>query len=135
MKSHLIAPSRTRIALAGLAVAAIGGLVMLVLSLSLAKAAETTVLVPAESACTDTGIALVAGEKVTIEASGEINWGSGKATPVGKRFPQEPCGKNAYLGEPGFTEPGVNCYSMVFRIGTSGPAFPAAKKITFKAPV
>jgi hypothetical protein len=99
---------------------------------------ETTVEVPAKEKWTDTGIALTNGEKVTISASGTASWGGGKFTgPVGRRFMQNNCGEVAYetSGTEPFTGPGVNCYAMLFRIGTSGVPFPTGTKITFTAPV
>jgi len=105
-------------------------------------ATTTTVMVPASSPATGTGIMLTAGEGVTIEASGKAKYGSlatELANPKGFSFGQTPsgtgeCGVEQYNNGP-FAYPGLNCYGMVFKIGASGVAFPTGTKITFTSPV
>jgi hypothetical protein len=105
--------------------------------------ATTTVTVPGNQTWTDTGIALSAGEKVSISASGEVSMGpTWPATgPVGLKFSQGPsgggCGGDQYDYEVSapFPAPGVNCGSMLFEIGSSGVPFPTRTGITFHAPV
>jgi hypothetical protein len=131
--------SWTRLALTSGAVAAITTAVTLAFALSSATATtERTVEVPAIEKWTDSGVALASGEKVTISATGTASWGGGKFTgPVGKKFAQDNCGEIAYEAsatEP-FTAPGVNCYALLFRVGTSGVPFPTGAKITFTSPV
>jgi hypothetical protein len=130
----------TRLALGGLVAAGVAGLTVLVIGLSSASATtETTVSVPANKEFTDTGIALSEGDIVTIEASGKVKYETGgsstEVSPVGVKFPQKRCGENSYPPNPAMAAPGVNCYSMIFKIGASGVAFPTGKKIKFESPV
>jgi hypothetical protein len=124
--------------------AAIGALGVGTLAVGLSSAATPfaakTVNVPANQEWTDTGIALTVGKKVTITASGMIQWGSGSPTvgPLGKTFSQNSCGEQTYKHQtepPPFLAPGRNCYSMLFRIGTSGVPFQTGTKIAFVSPV
>ena len=127
-------------ALAGLCAVSVA---LLAVGLSSATAAsEKIVSVPGNQPWTDTGVALTQGEAVTISASGTIKWGSSSPldSPVGRTFGQlngkaGTCGSVAYAGGSPFPAPGVNCYSMLFKIGSSGIAFPTGKKISFTSPV
>jgi hypothetical protein len=133
-----ISTRRTRYALASLVAACAIGIGALTIGLPIAAATtETTVSVPATQEFTDAGIALTVGEKVKIEASGTIEYVPGKqSSPIGDKFFKNGCGAVAYnINPPPFVEPGLNCWSMVFRIGTSGVAFPTGGKITFVSPV
>jgi hypothetical protein len=105
----------------------------------------TTVVVPADQTFTDTAIALVKGEKVTISATGTISPGAGTLAngPVGLTFNRSPepggdfnssCGLDQYVLSPP-PSPGVNCFALLFRIGSTGVAFPAGKTTSFTAPV
>jgi hypothetical protein len=94
------------------------------------------VSVPGNKEWTDTGIALTAGEKVTITAEGLITYFPPKTvSPLGKAFGASgtECGKFSYP-KSSFPAPGVNCWSMLFRIGTPGVPFPTGKKISFTSP-
>jgi len=97
---------------------------------------ETNTLVPGNQAFTDAGIAVSAGEQVSIVASGKIHYcGSTKCTsaPAGSKFASHNCGSDQY-GE-NFTEPGLNCWGLVFKVGSAGVPFPVGAKLTFTAPV
>jgi hypothetical protein len=104
---------------------------------------SATVTVPADQTWTGTGIALSAGEEVMVSATGTIDYGPGNtpSSPAGYRFSQRvprggTCGTDAYApGAAPFPAPGVNCWSMLFRIGASGVPFPAGTKISFTSPV
>ncbi|HWX96600.1 MAG TPA: hypothetical protein VNZ01_07080 [Solirubrobacteraceae bacterium] len=143
-KNHVlkeIATRPTRSVVAGVLAASAAVLTVLALGLPSAIATETPVTVAANKEFTDTGLALTAGEKVTIEASGTIKFSSnGSASPAGLKFSQKSgagatCGTVAYSGGTPFLVPGANCWSMVFKIGTSGVAFPTGTKISFTSPV
>jgi hypothetical protein len=80
-------------------------------------------------------------EKVTIVAEGTIKYAGGtghSASPLGKSFgaSNTECGRDNYPA-PGeaFPAPGLNCWSMLFRIGSAGIPFPTGKKISFTSPV
>jgi hypothetical protein len=104
-----------------------------------AATSVTTIKVEANQAWTDTGIALASGESVAIKATGTISVCTGvgcsfeatgeKLTPV--------CLGIQYEGFKGkfFSAPGQHCFSLVGRVGTSGPIFPVAKAFSFKLPV
>jgi hypothetical protein len=130
---------RTRPAQVALAALVAAGLTMWILTFGQSSAtatSEKTVSVPGNVEWTDTGIALAEGQKVTIKGEGKINpnAGSGEVTPVGATFPQKRCGVDQYSFT-GFPAPGVNCWSMLFRIGKTGVPFLAGSKITFVSPV
>jgi len=107
------------------------------LGLTTATAGTATVSVQGNKEFTDTGIFLTAGEAVTIEASGKINVCGGPSAcnvgPVGAKFTSKNCGKDAYTET--FKEPGLNCWAMVFKVGSSGVPFPTGTKLTFTSPV
>lgn len=108
----------------------------LLLGLSTATAGTSSVSVQGNKEFTDTGIFLTAGESVTIEAAGTINYCGGSRTcdigPTGAKFTSKNCGKDAY--SEAFKEPGLNCWAMVFKIGSSGVPFPTGTKIKFTSP-
>lgn len=123
----------------GLLVAGLACVAILVINLASASATtETTVAVQANKQWTDSGIALTAGEKVTIAAEGKISYGSNstdKTGPPGAKFTVKNCGKDSYPSNSAMTAPGVNCWSLLFRVGNTGIAFPTGSKITFISPV
>jgi len=140
MHSQLISRRPARKALLAatlLAALAVTAITVLTVGFSQASAtSETTVAVQPTEPWTDTGIALSSGQHVTITASGQLNYFGGESVnAVGYKFSQHNCGKFAYQNTPAFTDPGVNCWAMVMRIGTSGPVFPTGNKITLVAPV
>jgi hypothetical protein len=135
-----IAMRSKRTALGGLAaVAAV--VALMAVGLSSALATEKTLMVPANAEFTDTGIALTAGESVTISASGKIKFSTtGSSSPVGLKFSQSSggggtCGEVIYGGGTPFPLPGANCWAMMFKIGASGTPFPTGSKISFTSPV
>jgi hypothetical protein len=96
----------------------------------------TTVTVPGNQQLTDTGIAVSAGESVSIIAAGSVSPGPGwpLVSPVGLKFDQGlGCGADQYTHV--FPAPGLNCVGMTFKVGQTGVLFPTGTKTTFHAPV
>jgi hypothetical protein len=108
-----------------------------------ASTATTTVVVPATQAWTDTGIALRAGEPMSIIMSGTISWRLHPALttgPEGEAFSQMNCGYGQYVQNPPgskyqFQAYGLHCWAALFRIGPSGVPFPTGTSTSFTSPV
>jgi hypothetical protein len=102
-----------------------------------AKGHTTSVSVVAAQAFTDTGIALTSGEVFSVKATGTVEYGGGSITgPAGFTFPEQRCGIDAYGPPPNFIAPGLNCWSLVAKIGNSGVIFPVGTHLkNFGSPV
>ena len=106
-------------------------------------AATTTVTVNADNpSFTDTGVALTLNESFSITATGKAKWThtSPSTGPNGYRFSQSngtnTCGYDQYhpYEVTSFLAPGLNCWSLVGRIGTTGVIFPVGASLTMPAP-
>jgi hypothetical protein len=106
-------------------------------------AATTTVTVNANNpSFTDTGVALTLNESFSITATGKAKWThtSPSTGPNGYRFSQSngtnTCGYDQYhpYKVTSFLAPGLNCWSLVGRIGTTGVIFPVGTSLTMPAP-
>ncbi len=134
-------------ALRGILIAAIGSLSVLVGcgggggSSSAPQAASPTavpstviVSIVSTKAFTDTGAQVSTGEKLDIVSTGTITWSTSclsncNATPNGTPW-------NACLATPGgtFTAPGLPCWSLIGKIGTTGVPFEVGSALKFSAP-
>jgi hypothetical protein len=108
-----------------------------------AAAAPTTVTINANNpSFTDTGIALTINGSFSIKATGSAHWTQITPTtgPAGYRFPQSngthTCGYDQYhpYEAPSFLAPGLNCWSLVGRIGTTGTIFFVGTSLKMLAP-
>jgi hypothetical protein len=108
-----------------------------------AAAATTTVTVDADDpSFTDTGVALTLKEPFSITATGTAKWTltSRSTGPNGYRFSQfngvHTCGYDQYhpYEVPSFLAPGLNCWSLVGRIGTAGVIFFVGTSLKMRAP-
>jgi hypothetical protein len=106
-------------------------------------AATTTVTINANNpSFTDTGIDLTLNESFSITATGKAKWThtSPSTGPNGYRFSQSngtrTCGYDQYhpYQVPSFLAPGLNCWSLVGRIGTTGVIFFVGTSQTMPAP-
>ena len=106
-------------------------------------AATTTVTVNADNpSFTDTGVALTLNESFSITATGKAKWThtSPSTGPNGSRVSQSngtnTCGYDQYhpYEVTSFLAPGLNCWSLVGRIGTTGVIFPVGASLTMPAP-
>jgi hypothetical protein len=140
--------TRMQTAAAGIAALVLGtvGIMVGVLpTLASASASQSTttnsVSIPGNQTWTDTGVALTAGESVSISMSGGITYLRGEHTgAAGESFANGiGCGANQYSNPPSSSEPfpayGVPCWGSIFKIGTTGIPFPTGKAVTFVAPV
>jgi hypothetical protein len=99
-----------------------------------ATSAGTVVTVPAGLAWTDTGIALTAGQKVTVTAAGRIYIGAlsnpalDYETPDGQPWPV--CASGTSLV---FIAPGLPCWSLIGKIGPAGTPFKVGSSTYFTA--
>jgi hypothetical protein len=77
---------------------------------------------------TNTGIAVAAGAKVVITASGKISYNSGgdKTTPAGHPVPSEICASGVSVG---WYNANLNCLSLIGRFG-SGEVFQVGDSTT-----
>lgn len=134
-------------ALRGTLIAAIGSLSCLVGcgggggSSSLPQAASPTafpstviVSIGPTKAFTDTGAQVSTGEQLDIVSTGTITWSTScssncKATPNGT--PWSACSTTP--GGP-FTAPGLPCWSLIGKIGTTGAPFEVGSELKFSAP-
>jgi hypothetical protein len=144
---YTIGSRTTRIVAAAMAAAAVV-IAALAFTHSFAQASgeSKTVTVPGNQEWTDTGISLTEGQALQIKASGTVGVCGPEcaASPVGTPFSGKlgagrDCGEIAYdaASEVGkqFIVPGVNCFAMVFKVGSSGVPFPVGKKLKTTAPV
>jgi hypothetical protein len=108
-----------------------------------AAAATATVTVNAGNpSFTDTGVALTLNQSFSITATGKAEWTltSPSTGPNGYRFSQSngahTCGYDQYhpYKVTSFLAPGLNCWSLVGRIGTTGPIFFVGTSLTMPAP-
>ncbi len=108
-----------------------------------AAAATTTVTINANNpSFTDTGVDLTLNESFSITATGKAKWTltSPSTGPNGYRFSQSngtrTCGYDQYhpYEVPSFLAPGLNCWSLVGRIGTTGVIFPVGTSLKMPAP-
>jgi hypothetical protein len=105
-----------------------------------APAATTTVSVPAAQPFTDTGIALTAGEHFSVSAAGTpcYHSGTGCYGPDGLTFRSSTgdyaCSFQQYTTND-FTAPGLNCWSLIGRIGDSGVIFQVGNTFKLTSPV
>jgi hypothetical protein len=108
-----------------------------------AAIATTTVTVNANNpSFTDTGVALTLNESFSITATGKAKWThtSPSTGPNGYRFSQSngtnTCGYDQYhpYQVTSFLAPGLSCWSLVGRIGTTGVIFPVGTSLTMPAP-
>jgi alpha-tubulin suppressor-like RCC1 family protein len=108
-----------------------------------ALAAAMKLEVGARVPWTNTGVVLNAGDRVTIKASGQASWGGGfYGGPRGFGLTEKPpgigqaCGetqKQAEAGGAPFNAPGLNCYSLLYRLESFGAAHEAGAGVTFTA--
>jgi hypothetical protein len=94
--------------------------------------APVTVTVLSTRKFTPTGVTVKTGEKVTIKATGIVNFGPTSIdhmAPGGR--PLSACTGTAGPGG-GFTAPALNCWSLIGRIGTEAP-FEVGSATTFRA--
>jgi hypothetical protein len=108
-----------------------------------AAAAATTVTINANNpSFTDTSVALTLNQSFSITATGTTKWThtSPSTGPNGYQFSKSngthSCGYDQYhpYEVPSFLAPGLNCWSLVGRIGTTGPIFFVGTSLTMPAP-
>jgi hypothetical protein len=99
---------------------------------------QTAVDVPADTVdwFVDSGVALRAGEVFSIASSGTANWDVGDPAvgPAGLKFTRAVCAKNQYGDPSAWANTGLNCYSLVGKIG-DGPVFLVGPSFKLKSPV
>jgi hypothetical protein len=89
--------------------------------------------VPATQAFTDTGIRISQGEVFSVTATGIASHRPGFTVgPQGVAFNEGTCAK-AQSGST-FTAPGLRCWSLIGRIGTSGVIFYVGPSFHLEAP-
>ena len=60
----------------------------------------------------------------------------GKPASFSLRFTKSPCAKNQYAsGASAWAAPGINCYSLIGRIGTNGVVFLVGPSFQLRSPV
>src|SRR6185369_963191 len=96
-----------------------------------AAPAQTNIDIVLTQTWTPTGISVATGEGLTIHASGIMNWYTGTcpsctSDPNGVAWAQ--CATSA----PGVVAPGLNCWSLIGRIG-GGPPFQVGTSLTLAA--
>ena len=93
-----------------------------------------TAQIPSLDPFTDTGISLEAGETISIVATGTASCCSGAMPvgPKGKAISGHVCRGALWVGP--FTAPGVNCWSLIGRIGTSSAAFYVGRTFCVSTP-
>jgi hypothetical protein len=97
---------------------------------------STTVSIPATQAFTDTGVALSAGQTVSITVTGRPSWGGGlHAGPKGIAFSQGSCPVAQYTYPTPFTAPGQACYSAIGQLGGTSIVFEVGKTFSMTTPV
>jgi hypothetical protein len=81
---------------------------------------------------------VVAGEVVRITAKGIVGWGDGSVGPAGVSTKNSVCAHDSTAGAYGpFLVPGLNCWSLVGEIDSSGtvPTFEVGKALTLHVSV
>jgi hypothetical protein len=99
---------------------------------------STTVFIPATVPFTDTGVALSAGQTVSITMTGHAVWCCHPAKTVsaaGIAFPIAPCPVSQYPPSDPFTAPGLACFSAIGQIGGTSIIFQVGKSLTMTTPV
>jgi len=93
--------------------------------------------VPASQPWTDTHVRLGAGQLFTVTAAGKVDWASKRrASAVGYRFSAGMCAGAQYTSRVGsFVAPGLNCWSVIGRIGAVGVIFFVGDTFRLKSPV
>jgi len=92
------------------------------------------VRVPATQAFTSTGITLTKGEVFSVDATGTPSYRPGStAGPKGVAFKKGTCA--AAQSAHHFTAPGLRCWSLIGRIGTTGVIFYVGPSFHLQAPV
>jgi hypothetical protein len=109
-----------------------------------AAAAPTTITIDANNpSFTDSGVAVTLNEPFSIKAAGLAQWTqiTPSTGPSGYRFPQSngthTCGYDQYhpYEAPSFLAPGLNCWSLVGRIGATGTIFFIGTTLNMPAPL
>jgi hypothetical protein len=99
---------------------------------------QTVVDVPADTVdnFVDSHVALTQNEQFSISATGTANWDYDHPAvgPVGLKFQHSPCAANQYADPTSWPSTGINCYSLVGKIG-SGPVFLVGTRFKLKSPV
>jgi len=99
---------------------------------------QTPVDVPAATVdwFVDSHVALTAGEVFSISSTGTANWDDTDPAvgPGGLSFTKAICAKNQYAQPSGWASTGLNCYSLVGKIG-GGPVFLVGRAFKLKSPV
>jgi hypothetical protein len=118
--------------------------VVLVIATTVAGTAEragttTTVTVFAdEPGFTDTGVMLAEGESFNVSTSGtaKYTYTSQNVGPNGYPFPSLKCGYDQYhpYMAAAYLAPGLNCWSLVGRIGPTGVIFPVGTSLDMQSP-
>ena len=125
-------------ALAGGTFALIGGNDASEGTVGQASTVATTVTVNADDPVfTDSGVMLTQGESLNISASETAKWTyvSGSVGPNGYPFSSNKCGYDQYHPRShGYLAPGLNCWSLVGRIGSTGIIFYVGTSFTMPSP-
>lgn len=99
---------------------------------------QTTVDIPAATVdwFVDTHIALKANEVFSISSTGTANWDVGDPAvgPAGLKFTKTVCARNQYGDPSAWAATGLNCYSLVGKIG-DGPVFLVGPTFKLRSPV
>ena len=114
------------------AVAMTAGLVEVLASRTPAGATTVTVAVNGVPAWTDTGIALTAGESVSISASGTIYIGNSSVANGGVETPDGAACSDLGSELLSFPLPSAPCWSLIGKIG-AGPAFFVGSSASFSS--
>ena len=99
-----------------------------------AAQAQTDVHIVLTQPWTHTGISVTAGERLTIHASGTMNWYTGGCPTPGActSNPDGVAWSQCSAITPGILAPGINCWSLIGRIG-GGPPFAVGTSLTLTA--
>jgi hypothetical protein len=107
-----------------------------------ARATATVTIEANDPSFTDTGVALTLNQSFSITATGKAKWTytSPSTGPNGYRFPRSngthTCGYDQYhpYEAPSYLAPGLACWSLVGRIGTTGAIFFVGTSLKMPAP-
>ena len=84
-----------------------------------------SIFVIPNQAWTDTGLSVTAGERLTITATGELDWNTNNTCPSDKTCTNGPDGSDPGVpcGGTTVTAPNLPCFSLIGRIGNNGTPF------------
>jgi glucose dehydrogenase len=97
--------------------------------------AQATISVSSRQPWTATGIMLKTGERFSVAAAGAASWRPRRkgVSPEGLPFQYSVCASAQYSGRL-FTAPGLNCWSLIGRIGNTNVPFLVGRKFRLTSP-